>query len=331
MKRSTKIVCCIAVIVIVIFGCMLANLNNKRPPEATPSRAEKIPASAIKMSPSTDNFKPILNSDEFETPVPMAGPINTAGAEDSPFITPDGNTFYFFFTPDVNVPPQKQLTDKVTGIWWCKKINGTWSEPEKIRLCDDVSLDGAAFVMGDKMWFGSVRAGNYGEVDIYTAELKNGKWTNVKNAGKQLNKEYDIGELHISPDGQTLYCGDSRTWNGSANKDLFTLQRSGDSWSAPIALPYPINTNEYNEDQPFVSSNGTELWFTGQSRLGRTGPAVFRCIKESNGTWGAPVEMVSNFAGEPTLDDEGNLYFVHHYFSKDMSMIEADIYVAMRK
>jgi hypothetical protein len=40
--------------------------------------------------------------------------------------------------------------------------------------------------------------------------------------------------------------------------------------------------------------------------------------------------MVSSFAGEPTLDAQGNLYFVHHFYSGGV-MLEADIYVAYRK
>ncbi|MGA2821268.1 MAG: hypothetical protein ABSF61_11495 [Anaerolineales bacterium] len=40
---------------------------------------------------------------------------------------------------------------------------------------------------------------------------------------------------------------------------------------------------------------------------------------------------MSRFAGEPTLDDAGNLYFVHYFFSRDGKMIEADIYLALRK
>lgn len=55
------------------------------------------------------------------------------------------------------------------------------------------------------MWFGSARAGNYGQVDVYTARYKNGKWTDWKNAGEQLNKQYDIGEFHVTPDGNTIY------------------------------------------------------------------------------------------------------------------------------
>jgi hypothetical protein len=54
--------------------------------------------------------------------------------------------------------------------------------------------------------------------------------------------------------------------------------------------------------------------------------AVFRSNLGPSG-WETPELIVSQFAGEPTLDNDGNLYFVHHYF-RDGVMIEADIYVA---
>ncbi|NYZ77283.1 hypothetical protein H0O02_03130, partial [Candidatus Micrarchaeota archaeon] len=54
------------------------------------SREEAIPEDAVKITPETDKIPPELHSDEFEAPVPMSGPINTAGAEDGPFMMPDG-------------------------------------------------------------------------------------------------------------------------------------------------------------------------------------------------------------------------------------------------
>jgi hypothetical protein len=58
-------------------------------------------------------------------------------------------------------------------------------------------------------------------------------------------------------------------------------------------------------------------------------PALYRSSRE-NGGWSAPELVVSTFAGEPTLDAQGNLYFVHHYY-KDNVMLEADLYVAHKK
>ena len=292
------------------------------------TRAEAMPPGAAKVSPASDLFPPVLHSSRWQAPRPLEGPINTAGAEDSAFITPDGSILYFFFTPDASVPPEKQLLDGATGLWWSKKVGGQWAEPERIILGRGPSLEGAAFVEGDTLWFGSVRTGNYREIDIYAARLKDGRWVDVKNAGRQLNQEYDIGEMHIAPDGRALYCGGPGQW-GDPSKDLYLLQREGDGWSKPVALPEPINTREYSEDQPFVTPDGNELWFTGQSRRGYPGPAVFRSVKLADGSWGPPEEIVSNFAAEPTLDAHGNLYFVHH-FIRDGKILEADIYVAYR-
>ena len=291
------------------------------------TREETIPVDAEKKRPETDSFPPILNSTEYEVPVPFDSIINTAGGEDSPFITPDGNNFYFFFTPDVNVPAEQQLTDGVTGIWWSKKVNEEWIEPEQVVLHNDISLDGAHFIQGDTMWFASVRTSNYGEIDYYTAKLKNGKWTDVKNAGKQINIDFDVGELHISPDGQTMYYG-NLVEKDIGNFDLFQLKRTGNGWAEPTLLPAPVNT-DYYELQPFITQDGNELWFTGQSRLGQQGPSLFRSKKTDNG-WTEPEEIISCFAGEPTLDAEGNIYFTHHFYHTG-KMIEADIYVAYRK
>jgi len=83
-----------------------------------------------------------------------------------------------------------------------------------------------------------------------------------------------------------------------------------------------VNTTEH-EGQPFISSDGNELWFT---RRHRGTPGIFRSMKV-DGNWQKPELIVSQFAGEPTLDDAGNLYFVHHFF-EDNQMIEADIYLA---
>lgn len=97
-----------------------------------------------------------------------------------------------------------------------------------------------------------------------------------------------------------------------------------DEWQEPVNVEV-VNTGE-NEGWPFISQDGNELWFL---RTYMGSPAIYRSVKV-NGNWSPPELIVSQFAGEPTLDDQGNLYFVHHYY-RDSKMIEADIYVAYRK
>jgi len=291
-------------------------------------RLAAIPSTATKMTPLNDSFAPVVHSPLWKQPVPMPGPVNTAGAEDSPFITTNGSWFFFFFTPDVSVPPEKQLIDGVTSIWWMRKVDGNWTPPEKIKLNDDVSLDGAQCVVGTTMWFASVRAGNLGEIDVYSAEYQKGRWTEVENLGEQLNVQYDIGEFHLMADVSTLYFHTGK-YDVGESMDMWVSHKTGTSWDTPSPLT-ELNTAT-NEGFPFVTPDGNELWFTSQSKLGYTGPAIFRSIKQTNGTWGAPEEIISNFAGESTMDSAGNIYFVHHFYSPSSEMIEADIYVAYKQ
>jgi hypothetical protein len=92
----------------------------------------------------------------------------------------------------------------------------------------------------------------------------------------------------------------------------------------------PVNVesinSEENEGMPYITPDGKELWFN-RRYLGS--PAIYRSM-QVNGEWQEPELIISQFAGEPTLDNEGNIYFVHHFYA-DAEMIEADIYVAYLK
>ncbi|MGB9720530.1 MAG: hypothetical protein ACPL28_03495 [bacterium] len=285
-------------------------------------RHSKIPNDIYKRTPATDSFPPILHSNEYEEPVPLGAGVNTAGAEDSPFILPDGKTLYFVFVSDVRLPVEKQLLDSVSGVWVSYKIDDEWTDAERVWLQDPgkLSLDGAVCIQNDEMWFASAREG-YTGVNMFTAEWVDGKWKNWKYVGDRLMKEIQIGEVHIF--GDDLYFHSSRA-GGHGGLDIWKTTRSGGAWSDPVN----INEVNYELDDvlPFISVNGNELWFT---RSYNGTPAVYRSKKVS-GAWSTPELIVSQFAGEPTLDAEGNLYFVHHFYENGQ-MIEADIYCAKKK
>ncbi len=315
MKKSLYyIIITLLLISILNCGCIKYELKD---------RDDAIPDDAIKITPETDLFPPILHSNNYYEPIPMPGPINTAGAEDSPFIPCcDEDIFYFFFTPDVSVPVEQQLTDGATGIYVSKKVNGQWNEPERIVLQDPrkLALDGCTFVYDDIMWFCSARQG-YTGIHWFTAEYANGEWTNWQNA--DFDPELDVGELHFTNDLTELYYHSSRS-GGKGGTDIWYTQKINGIWKEPINIAN-INSEE-NEGYPYITPDGNELWFN-KWYMGT--PAVFKSTKV-NDEWQQPELIISQFAGEPTLDNEGNVYFVHHFY-KDGEMIEADIYIAYRK
>ncbi|MDG6225530.1 MAG: hypothetical protein QCI82_08450 [Candidatus Thermoplasmatota archaeon] len=285
-------------------------------------RESMIPDDIAKRGPDTDRNPSVLHTDIFEDPVPVPYPVNTAGAEDSPFVLPDGNTLYFFFTPDVRVPPEEQVMDDVTGIYVTRRTGNIWSVPDRVWLQKPgrLALDGAVAIQGNEMWFASAREGHTG-VNMFTAELIDGEWTNWQYSGDRLMKELQIGEVHIH--GNDLYFHSGRP-GGKGGYDIWVTTRSDGSWSDPVNIE-AVNSDAM-DGYPFVSTDGKELWFT-RTYMGT--PGIFRSLNV-DGDWQEPELMVSMFAGEPTLDDRGNLYFVHHYYENDV-MIEADIYVAYRK
>ncbi len=292
------------------------------PTASKKTRLELIPSGAIKMGQLTDQHPPILHSSEFHIPVPLKGDIYTAGAEDSPFVTLDGRMMFFFFTPDAHIPPEKQLLDGVTGIYLARKTGETYKVEGRLMLIESgqLALDGAPFLSGESFWFASARKGNFRGVDMWRAVFENGRFKNWQNAGRKLNQEYQIGEMHISQDGRKLYFHSDRA-GGKGGYDIWVSNNVDGVWQEPQAVT-EVNTPE-TEGWPFLTGDGNQLWFT-RFYLGT--PAVFRAMKTHDG-WGVPELIVSQFAGEPTLDPDGNLYFVHHYYV-DGKMIEADIYVA---
>lgn len=272
----------------------------------------------VKITPETDLYPPILHSDEYEQPVPLQT-ISTLGVEDSPFIS--GENLFIAYTPDPSIPPRKQLFDGLSGIWVSKRQGDQWAKPERVLLQDPgkLALDGCAYIQNNKMWFCSAREG-YEGMHWFTAEYVNGKWQNWKFADFEFESgKIKVGEIHIYKN--ELYFG-SRVKEGKGKGDIWVSKKVNGKWQKPQNI-IAVNSKK-DENRPFVKKG--ELWF---DRTYKGTPAVFRS-KRINGKWQKPELIISQFAGEPNIDEKGNIYFVHPFFKRN-KMIEADIYVAYRK
>jgi hypothetical protein len=314
---------CLAFIFVVI---SLTACENKTSPviametsiSPTIDRQSRIPADAVKVTSATDTAPPQVLSSGYEQPVPIPGAVNTAGGEDSPFITPDGNTLYFFFTPDVKIPAEKQLLDGVTGIYVSQKVDGQWGSPERILLQDPgkLALDGCEYVQENVMLFCSTREGYVG-IHWFMAQYRDGAWRDWKYA--DFAPDFQVGELHFSADGSQLYFASDRP-GGKGGLDIWVSTRINGVWQAPANVE-AVNTPDA-EGWPALSLDGAELWLTRNYGLWRS--------LGSAGEWQPPEQIITSLAGEASIDSAGNVYFVHHFF-KDDQVIEADIYVAYKK
>ena len=173
------------------------------------------------------------------------------------------------------------------------------------------------------MWFCSARE-EYSGMNLFTAELKNDKWTNWQYAGDKLNKDFQVGEMHLTADGNDLYFHSARA-SEKGGYDIWASRKIDGKWHQPENVG-AVNAPE-NEGWPFLTYDGNELWFT---RTYRGSPAIFVSSKVES-KWSEPVLILSQFAAEPSLDDKGNIYFAHHFYNNMTKMIEADMYVVLKK
>lgn len=311
------------ILFLLLATAFISGCSNKPKLTDLPTRLETIPTSSAKMTPTKDKLPPILHSNQWHKPVPLAKEVNSAGGEDSAFIMPNGNTLYFFFTPNVKIPAQKQVLDKVTGIYVSKKIDGKWTEAKRVMLQKNkkLALDGCGFVQNGYIWFCSAREG-YTGLHWFKAELGENQHRNWQVIEGKFT-DYQVGELHINSTGNRLYFHSDRP-GGAGQYDIWVSEKQNDIWQQPVNIKI-INSPE-TDGWPFVNEDETQIWFT---RTYKGSPAIFRSVKK-DGQWQKPELILSQFAGESSLDNSGNIYFTHHYYNND-GMIEADIYVAYKK
>ena len=313
--RNWKVPAVLSALLLAAMAC--ASTTPAATPTQVPDRVSSVPANAVKMGPENDANPVGSYSAEYAQPVLLPGEVNTAGAEDSPFILPDGNTLYFFFSPDMNVPVEQQVFDGVTGIYVSHKNGGEWDAGERVYLevPGTPSLDGCAFINEDVIWFCTVREGLSG-MHWFTARQKGGIWQEWTAA--DFDPEYQVGELHMTKDGTGLYFHSARP-GGMGGVDIWFSAKTGEGWGEPVNLA-AVNSPG-TDGWPALSQDETELWFYRDYETWRS--------KRIGDEWQPPEKMFGPLAGEPTLDSEGNVYFIHHYYRGDEG-IEADVYVSYK-
>jgi hypothetical protein len=102
-----------------------------------------------------------------------------------PSVSSDGK--YLFFTSDM--PGGQGGTD----IYYCKWVNGDWSEPVNLGpKVNSYGKEGFSFMHpSGRLYFSSDRSGGMGRLDIYYTSLTNGKWDDPVHLPEPLNSTSD--------------------------------------------------------------------------------------------------------------------------------------------
>lgn len=237
-----------------------------------------------------------FTADALKNPVPFEpknlGPnINTPGAEYLPTITADGETLIY-----------TAFRGGQEDFFSSKKKDGIWQKGEPIEAVNTPNNEGAQSISADGKFLvftACHRRDGVGGCDLFYAELKNGKWTAVRNLGPPVNSPGWESQPSLSADGRFLYFSTERK-GGQGGKDIWVSQRQANGkWGEPQNLGKPVNTPG-EEQAPFIHADGQTLYFMSNGLPGMGGFDLYLSRRQPDGTWGEPQNL-----GFP-INTEGN-------------------------
>jgi len=168
-----------------------------------------------------------------------------------------------------------------------KNADGTWQPAKQIKG-DVNSSDHDAVVWlspaGDKIIIYRYNKNDQG--DLYESTLKNDLWSSPEPL-KMINSKYRETHACYSPDGNTIYFTTANPkYATKGGLDICMVTKGGDGkWSEPKEID-EINT-EYNEESPFIKSDGKTFYFSSQGHTSIGGFDIFKC-EINNGKYSTP-------------------------------------------
>ena len=176
-----------------------------------------------------------------------------------------------------------------------------WSDEQRTGSAS-LSQDSALLFFVGFDWLGG-----YGRGDIFFAQRLNSTFCSPFNLGPLINTTAMESQPFISADGNELFF--VRYSNSKQKADIFCSQLIDGQWSKPKPL-HNVNTDA-NEMSPFLSIDGTTLFFASDRDNSMGGYDLFFSRRDRNGEWGAPSNIgfpINTEANEIcfVVDDDGS-------------------------
>lgn len=246
------------------------------------------------------NAKTLMRSPVNVSFTNLGKELNSEFADYYPWITQD-ESFLAFTTRRKGQTAGRVEVDGyyASDIYTSKLEAGKWVKAENPGPKINSSLDEQVVGLkadGSEMLIYIDHIDKFG--DIYTSVKKNGAWVKYVAFPENINKEIEHS-ASISADGNTLFF--VRGENQEAQTDIYICRKlPNGAWSEPFKMGPEINT-EYNEDFPYLSTDGVTLYFSSEGHNTIGGFDLFKCVwNQEKNTWtkaenlGYPVNTTDN-------------------------------------
>lgn len=197
----------------------------------------------------------------WRKPESLSDHINSPLNEGTCTIAADGRTLIF-------TSCEAQGSFGSCDLYITKKIGDEWAPAKNLGAHINTSAwesQPSLSADGRTLYFVSDRKGGVGRRDIYVAQIDDtGQWAQAQNVGPGINTERDEVSPFIHVNGQTLYFS-SDGLPGLGSFDLYVSEKTGQSWTQPKNLGYPINTSE-DESGLFITANGENAYYSQEEQ-----------------------------------------------------------------
>lgn len=238
----------------------------------------------------------------------MGSLVNSAAHDYCPLVTADGNTMYFTSRREGTTGNMKDpLGQWFEDIYVAKRIDEIWTNAVNVggplnTLVHDATVglspDGSSMIIYRTQQ-------NLVSGDLYEARMHARKWQQPELMTTRINSAYHEPSASIAPGAQEIYFTSDRP-GGFGGRDIYRIRRlPNGEWSLPLNLGPTVNT-PYDEDAPFMHSDGTTLFFSSNGHNTIGGYDIFKTMltdPDMNG-WAAPENM-----GYPLNTVNDDIYF----------------------
>ena len=204
---------------------------------------------------------------EFNKGELMPPPFNSrnSGNEGGASVTIDNQHLFFTLNKGGNF-----------DIYYCDFIKDHWGDIINLgkEVNDSMQWDSQPSISSDgkELYFASYRDSVYRTSDIYVTK-RNSTWKKPVRLSDKVNTNGNEKSPFIHPDNKTLYFS-SDSLPGMGGFDIFMSKKENGSWSEPVNLGYPINTDA-DELGFFVSTDGKKGYFSSNTLSGAGGYDVY--------------------------------------------------------
>lgn len=250
-----------------------------------------------------------LYADPVRLRIRNLGPgINSTAHDYCPVVTADGNTMYFTSRRPGAMGGLKDDSGQFyEDIYVSTREDEAWKRAANIQAPVNSAMQDATVGLspdGNEMiiYRASMEKPN-GELLI--TQRAQGMWSRPERMTDRINSKYHEPSATIAPDGTEIYFSSDRP-GGHGGRDLYRIRRlPNGQWSEPLNLGPEINT-PYDEDAPFMHSDGTTLFFSSNGHNTMGGFDIFRAalLDPDMNVWEKPSNL-----GHPLNTVNDDIYF----------------------